>query len=55
MPFTLMTYFFPGLICGGMWAFVFPMFITTASLAQPPTKDLMRLPVLAILSNCVES
>ena len=48
LPFTLMTYFFPGLIGSGMWAFLFPMFITTAILAQPPTTDMMRLPVLAI-------
>ena len=48
LPFTLMTYFFPGLIGSGMWAFLFPMFITTAILAQPPTADMVRLPVLAI-------
>ena len=53
MPFALITCCFPGLLGNGVWAVLFPLFVVTAILSNPPTEATLVLPVFRhINSTC---
>ncbi len=51
MPFTLITCYFPVLLGNGIWALVFPLFMVTSILSNPPGTPTLSIPVFQHISS----